>query len=155
MSIKELSDQKLDRLSNDPNNIVYKYEDRKPLPVDEIVPLHKVKELIIELWDETQMVRKSKLKCPIGKDMSLLQCKKLRWWLVTKSPKKVQWQKFSMTHPSMFDCCTGQRTTQKEITAMMYIIYLKERCAKDSSIDGKKYLQEYLWKTFSRPLEKK
>lgn len=148
MDFQKITDQKLDDLAKDPKNLVYKYKDRDPLPPDQIPALEDVKDRIHQLWGEVMVVRGEKLHCEEG-PMSSLQERKLKWWLFTKSPNKAQWTRFSETHPLIFDRCVGRETTEKEILALMYMIFLKKKQQDGALTDGPEQLQEYLWKTFS------
>ena len=137
--LKEISDAKLQKLSENPNNIVYKYEEKPRLKESEIIPLPKVEKFIRELWAETTMVYNTKLQGVRNR----LNMKKVRWWLLKKSPHKAQWILFSETHPLIFDRVTDMEMTPKEIQALQYMIFLKSKGHR------REELQKYLWSNFS------
>lgn len=147
MKFTEVADENLEKLAQDPKNIVYKYMERPPLSPEKVLSLDTVKTHITDLWNEVKMVRKDKLHCQ--NDLSDLQARQLRWWLLTKSPNAVCWQNFSETHPLIFDRCVGKDTSEKEITALRYMIFLKEKAQNGKLNNGTELLQDYMWNTFS------
>jgi hypothetical protein len=146
-NIKEFSENKINSLAENPDNIVYKYVDREPLKPQDILQLETVQDYIKELWLEVQMVRTDKLKCTT--DLNSLQAKKLVWWLKTKSQHAKRWILFSDTHPLIFDRCVARNTTNEEIKALLYMIYLKKQENNHQIQNGQQHLQEYLMNTFA------
>ena len=154
--MERIANAKLDLLAEDPDNLVLKYKDREPLDPRDVLPLHQVRSYVLELWGEVRDVRVNKLRVSIqDATMTKLECKKLRWWLLTKSKNVERWSRFSETHPLMFDRCVGGDTTQQEIDALLHMIHLKQESmlghTKDK--DASKQLEEYMWKTFSMSKE--
>lgn len=138
---RNLSDAHLDELSKDPRNLVYKYVDREPLPDSEIVPVDDVKDKITRLYSELTSFRQRF----IDRGVPIQQ----RHWkrIVARINKNEEWARFSFTHPLIFDRIVHPETTEKEITALMFMMFLYAR--RDTVPNGKEVLAEYLMTNFS------
>jgi len=137
MEIHNIADQKLERLSEDPNNIVYRYADQKA--PDVVMPLTVVKDHILALWREFKKIKGDKTP-------TYTQTRQIREKMCKKNPT---WKKFSTTHPLIFDRVVDHRTGEPEIQALLYMIFLKTLQNKDEIQDGAQQLQSYIFDTFS------
>jgi hypothetical protein len=136
MEISQIQDDKLKQLAEDPDNIVYRYEDL-PVPAT-IMPLSEVKQLIQELWKEFKMIKGSTT-------LTLRAARKIRHQLSTKS----KWSSFSKTHPLIFDRIIDHQTGEKEIEALLYMIFLRELQDNGAIQNGADQLQAYIVKQFA------
>ena len=137
MEIQKIADEKLDRLADDPDNIVYRYTDQA-VP-DVVMPLMEVKDHIVQLW----ALFKDTVK---GRELTYAQIRQLRRNICRKYPK---WNKFSASHPLVFDRVVDHRTDEPEIRALLYMIFLKDMQNKGDIQDGAQQLQSYIFDTFA------
>jgi hypothetical protein len=135
MEIQKIADQKLQSLANDPNNIVYKYEDGE-VP-ENVMPLPDVKDNIMALWKRFKEVK-------AGKTLSYRQCRGIR-----RSLEDEGWASFSKTHPLIFDRVVDHRTGEPEIKALLYMIFLKSMHDKGDIENGQEQLQSYIFEKFA------
>lgn len=135
MKITKISDDKLIHLANNPNNIVYKYNDvSTPLPHHKIMPLSEVKKTIDEIWNITKTLIENK---STRQDTNKIR-KKL----------KKKWPDFYLSHPLIFDRIVDVNTTEKEIQGLYYMIFLKESENKGHIADGAQKLQSFIMDKF-------
>jgi hypothetical protein len=132
--VRQFSDDHLRELAEDPDNIVYKYEDvGDPLAPDDIVPLNTVRAVVRDLW-----------ALHPRKELKYKEADNLRRGAEKMDPR---FASFSKTHPLMFDLVLGRRTTQQDVDALLYTVDLHEKTA--GSANGKKKLEKYLMRTFA------
>ena len=129
MEIKNLEEQKLQSLANDPQNLVYHYVDRSP--VKEVVPIAVVKKNIGTLWKECQTLQNKNAK--------------MRRQILCES--NVRWKQFSETHPDIFDRITHPETEQKHIDSLWVMIQFYEKEKNQQIVSGKQQFEEYMLKT--------
>jgi hypothetical protein len=110
------------------------------LPPDQIVPLKEVAALIQELWNLLQKKLKGR-KMPQSKEKSC----RLR---ILK--QDIKWARFAQTHPLIFDRVVSHDTTEKEITALLYMLFLKDQEVAKGLNGAKEKLREYLFQNFAR-----
>ncbi len=143
----EISDAKLEELAKNPDNLVLKYKDRKRLPVDQILPLAAVRQCITDLWTAVESFKTEELQLAAHGTMNTEQACRLHALLI----KSGTWTSFSKTHPLIFDRCVNKDTTNKEITALLYMIFLKQQEESGLINDGAHQLQNYVLHTFASP----
>ena len=144
-SIVKLTPERLEELSRDPRNLVYRHGDRERLAPEQVVPtdivLDRINRLFALVEDHRRRFRERKL--PITE---------LRWKYIKQEALKVpEWKAFSDTHPTTFDRVMHPKTTPKEIEALRFMIFLfdKEKRGEIPAGKGKEVLQTYILKTFS------
>jgi hypothetical protein len=137
MEIKQIEDEKLESLAQDPDNIVYRYTDSDRIQ-DNVMPLTDVKDTIMELWNVFKPYVKQNLSYP--------EVRKLRRKLIKKN---IKWANFSKSHPLIFDRVVDHRTGEPEIKALLYMIFLKEMNNKKQINNGAEQLRKYIFDTFS------
>jgi catabolite regulation protein CreA len=137
MEIQKIEDEKLQRLADDPNNIVYRFEDVSVQ--HQILPLSEVKDNIMELWKEFKEIKGEKT-------LSYSQVRKIR---ITLENKNKKWKKFSNSHPLIFDRVVDHRTGEEEIKALLYMIFLRSIQDKGEIANGAEQLQSYIFDKFS------
>jgi hypothetical protein len=141
----QLTDEALDELAKNPNNIVYKWVDSQPLPETEIVPLEEVKSKITRLYEQYTVERQSFITKRIPID-------KKRWeYIKSKILKNIEWKRFEFTHPLIFNRILHPETTEEDIKALHFMLFLKEQ-EKNGNIQqgkGKTMLAQYIMDTFS------
>lgn len=138
------TEEKLQKLSEDPDNIVYHYKDTDALPPDKVLPLNEVRDHIIAL----DKVYQAKVEQEESKEIDHIRTRTLRDEVRASDPR---WQAFSETHPMIFDRCTTPGTTQKEIKALLYMLFLKKEEQEGRLRNGQAHLQKYIMDTFSMP----
>lgn len=137
--VRQLSEPELRRLADDKSNVVYHFKDRERLPQSEIVPLDEVKSKVLRLYAEYQAERKRF----IDAKQAILRPD---WERIVQTLKnKPEWQRFDYTHPLIVDRILHPETTRKEIKALLFMIWWKER---DGDMET---FKEYIFKEFSRP----
>jgi hypothetical protein len=139
--VRQISDDRLGTLADDPRNVVYKYNDLDSLPADKIRPLPEVRRLVLGLWDEVRHLRTERFK--VEGPLSSFQSQRLRYWILKKSAERDQWRAFSATHPMIFDRCLHRDTTQREVDALLHMIDMK------MGTGTAQQLQTYIMDTFA------
>ncbi|MGB1272127.1 MAG: hypothetical protein ACPG5T_08640, partial [Endozoicomonas sp.] len=132
---------RLAELSKDPANLVYHYADREPLPEEDIVPVDQVRDKIERLFQVLQEFRRQFSEKGVA--MQEKHWKRIK----AKIMSNPEWKSFSFTHPLIYDRIVNPETTEKEIEALMFMIFLHSR--KDKVPNGKEVLAEYLLTNFS------
>lgn len=142
-----LSDAKLEELAQDPRNLVYKFKEREKLPDSEVVPVDEVDAKIDNLYALYCQYRKMFI------DKKVHVTKK-RWTAIkTKILQVPEWKKFDHTHPLIVDRVLHPATTGKEIKALKFMIFLKQKQQTGEITDGVEALHEYVLKTFGQTPE--
>ena len=147
-SVGQFTQAKLEELAQDDSNIVLSYADRAPLPESEILPLAEVHRIIDIIWIEFHKVKHK--FWPQFTILTDLQRKKIRWYLLHKSTYKNELQKFSQTHPLMFNHFFYPNVTQKDVQCMHDMIKLKEQQQNGEISDGFEQLRSMVWNEFKR-----
>jgi hypothetical protein len=139
----DMNNEKLTELARDPANLVYRWGDREALPENEILSLDVVRDKVNRLfviYTELRMRFINKRIC----------IKQKQWNYIKKVIEKdPEWQSFSYTHSLIFDRVIHPETTEKEIKALMYMIFLKAQEKTGDVINGQEVLKQYLWDQFS------
>lgn len=141
-TVYNLSDQKLDELSKDSSNIVYKYKDQPAVAKSEVLPLARVRRHISDLWVQFSAI-------PNHNQLSQQQLQKVR----RKFSRDPEFVLFAQNYPSIFERVVGQNTTEAEIGALYYMLDLKASQNEGKLKDGQEMLQRYVMDTFSMSKE--
>lgn len=127
--IENVADKKLEELAKDPQNLVYRYVDRKPL--DEVVPITTVRQNVADLWKEVQ-----DLKVASAPKRRQIVCENKRWL------------KFSETHPDIFDRIVHPKSEQHHIDLLFKMVDIFDRQQKGKIKDGRALLGQYIYDKF-------
>lgn len=117
-----MTEEQAIELAKNPQNIVYHYADREPLP--KAVPLDKVNLSVIKCWEKYKDLRRE----VIAAHGSVTQAS------YKKIHKKlsIEFANFSFTHPLIFDRIVHPETTQKQIDTILWMIEIKREEPGDS-----------------------
>jgi len=118
---EKFTDEHLNTLSQDPQNLVYRYNSRDELPEEEIVPVEEVLSKVKRLYAEYC----AKRNVYIQQNKAV----KKKDWLRMKEELLCdpEWKRFDYTHPLIFDRVISPDTTEKEIKHIVFLIILKMR----------------------------
>lgn len=138
-----LSEDHLKELAKDPKNLVYHFKDREKLPAEEVVPLNRMKGKIERLYALYCAERKKF----IDKNRPVT---KKRWNCIkTKILQVEEWKQLDHTHPLIVDRILNPETTEKEIEALQFMVFLKGKQEENEITDGLETFHDYLIKEFS------
>lgn len=136
--VRQLSEAELRNLADDQKNVVYHFKERERLPQSEILPLDEVKSKVLRLYAEYEAERKVYIDAKRA-------IRRSDWErIVRKLKNKPEWQRFDYTHPLIVDRILNPETTRKEIKALLFMIWWKE---KDGDLET---FKEYIFKEFAR-----
>ena len=138
-----LNTDQLTELAKDPQNIVYHFKDRAPLPQSEVVPIHEVRDKITRLYTRYKMERRLFIE---RKKI----IKRKQWnYIKAKILKDPEWARFNVTHPIILDRVLHPETTDREIKTLMFMIFLREKQDAGEITDGLESLKEYVFSEFA------
>jgi hypothetical protein len=130
------SEQKIEELSKDKNNIVYRYADRGHV-VKDIMSLEDVRDHIVELFD---IVKNSHIN---KKTQNATRIK------ICKSEKK--WEAFALSHPTIFESLVNERCTEKTKKTYLQILYLKKMEINKEITNGRAMVEDLVLKEYGVP----
>src|SRR5579872_3056728 len=110
----KLNQDQIRALSEDSRNIVYDFEEDKP-KLAQPVPLNDVRKNIQDLYALWNLQRRER---KVGESYAEKFRDKLR-------ARCQRWQRFSDTHPTIFDNVTSPDATEMSINAIMVMIDMK------------------------------
>lgn len=128
LQVKRLEEEKLKKLAEDPQNLVYHYVDRKQ--VAKKLPIKEVKRIAKNIWN-------------IAKKLPQKEAAIRRQIICDEHSDFLS---FSETHPDIFDRLTHPDTDQTQYDAFVTMFNLFE---KDPSDRGKTKMQSYILKNFA------
>ena len=139
--IKQFSDEQLEELAKDPNNIVYREKEGRALPPEEILPVDTVRknlDVVRKLFVEFETTE--------GKDMSAKRCSEMGKRHILK--KHPELKKFTQTHARIFAIATKKNLEKKEEETLYFMFTLFEQFQAGEVKDGKQALQDKVLQTF-------
>ena len=114
--IQKFSPEQLEKLANNPQNTVYEYKERQPLPQSKIVPLVLVRDKIIRL----RLAYLNERKTQNAETYTYQDNTNIRKKLCTT----LEWKRFDFTHPLIFDMVTGMNTSKSDMEFLLTMLRL-------------------------------
>lgn len=136
---KTLSNTDLEQLSQDPSNVVYKYE-YDASAVDTTLNASKCRELVGNIRQAFLNIRTTK---PLMSDDDIRNWFCFTNWL---------WRGFAESHPSIFEKITNRNTDIYKMNIILYILLMQHQVetGKMTKKEGDKRVQEYVLKNLKK-----
>ena len=137
--LQDLTEEHLEELAKDPKNVVYHWKDQHArLSPDDVVSIDVVRDRVKRLFELYSELRKTMLsrRDHIGE----------REWknIHHRILQDAEWKRFSETHPLIFDRVVHPETTEKEVKAVLFMIFLKEQERLGKCDNPQEVLSEYI-----------
>lgn len=120
--VKKYSPEQLETLAANKQNTVYEYQERTPLPKQQVVPVALV-------YDKIKRLRAAYLRLRHHRQhgMSMEYTYQHNSEIKRQLCKTLEWKRFDFTHPCIFDTVTGFNTTTDDMTLLIGMIRMRSR----------------------------